>query len=236
MKSLILASVLGLTQVHPTSFHQGYMSPQDLMMSLTQKFEQLPSGNSSVFENELQSMGDINLQTGDPVAEVPGTSFISLWDGKVAAYIQSLFYGNRQVFYGANYQADPEISNRAEKIDDEILIPQVFAPIMSTIDGTIAASKSVNPQSTITRTEVISQVGFPVDPVLQKQLVSNWVQWVLGSDEEILSYGRMQNVDQYRADLLKYLTRPSIGQRNLQAVTTEALKILFKRDEFLLYQ
>lgn len=69
------------------------------------------------------------------------------------------------------------------------------------------------------------------------QIIKDLVFWFLGTDDEILSYGRMQDPNIFREDIKKFLLNkyPYRGTFFSSGIN-EIAKILVKRDEFLLYR
>ena len=225
LKSILV--ILLCSQNASATFRDGYMSPQDLLNSINLKFERTLVGYSCnmLHDQDRSALGDLNLQTGEPLSDTPGTAFISYWDQCIDSYISLITSSSTTSSPDPDMQAGFEYN---AKIVDTKLIPSLYAPVLPVIDQAVLSGVK-------TRGAAMYFVPFPTDPVVQKQLVAHWVRWVLGSDEEILSYGRMQNVDKFRNDLFTYLTRNPSSRSTLLQASKKVLKILFKRDEFLLY-
>ncbi len=211
MKSGFLCLIIFLlttTSAHG-GFRDGYKSPRDLLLSLHMKFEQLRPGHAgdcvNLTRRSRPTLGDQNLLTGDSAVDVPGAAFLNYWNSCIESYL--------------NEMQMPTVPTHEQTESRQRLIRLIFEPLLA--------------ESPDLESHWTSHL-FPSDPALQEKLVRHWVWWALGSDAEIQSYGRMRNPEGFRQDLLKYLRRKG-SPRSLSEVSREAILILLKRDEFLLY-
>lgn len=214
MKALFLFIVAFGFQAE-ASFKNGYRSQHDIIISIYQKFHGLTTGNcqslTTQFDREDRPiLGDQNLQTGEPASNEPGTAFVSWMNQCISRYLDTIYF-----------DSESSKDQKNIRIWNENLIPDLFAPFLAKIDAI-----SVND-----RVSVVRGSSLMHDTKDRERLVAYLVEWALGSDEEILSYGRMNDIDVFRADLVKLLGNEIL----LSSAAKKILPILFKRDEFLLY-
>lgn len=208
---LLLASMHSPAQA---GFKDGYLSPQDMYITLDKKFDGLVVDSTScrVLMNPNRSgLGDSSPFTGEVAVSLPDTAFLSWYQGCLDSYFNYLQY------HVAGTQ-----NSKATAIWKK-MIPS----LASKIDEAVASGK---PPQEFVQTFATSGLS----PETQKQIVRELTEWALGTDEEILSYGLISDMDQFRDDLLKHVTA-ELGTTSLGIFSKSILQILLKRDEFLLY-
>lgn len=191
------------------SFRGGYKSPQDLLISLEEKFGGISGSNcDSLSDTDRAAMGDQNMQTGEPFADEPGAAFVTVWSTCLNNYSYNLFYST---------DTSPELLAKRTQI-----VREMMAPLLAGV-----ADEQV--------LKAMTTVMIPTSEAEREAYIAYLMRWVLGTDEEIQAYGRMTDPKQYRQDLLRHVFPPGVPAYAMEG-TRQAVMILLKRDEFLMYQ
>lgn len=198
------------------AFEEGYLSPQDILLSLNKKFDTLAidAYECQVIGSEhRKALGDINPLTGEVSVALPDTSFLTWYSNCLTSYTN---------FISLTYS---ESQNKQKAVISNLL-SKIFRPLENRI------AQKGGPDGKIE--EVLKQIYFyELSPEEKAAYVDNIVAWALGNDEEILSYGLIQDMDAFRDDILAYANK--MEYRSVMDIGTTLIKILLKRDEFLLY-
>lgn len=226
MKKTLAILLLGLTAVFslqsPAAFQEGYMSPQDIQRALNKKFFGiLIFDKCALIKDEDRSLlGDINSASGDIANTAPGSSFLSWYNDCIATYNSTAFKGQ-----WSSDQPKAKISNE-KKVSDQ-LIPQIVGSALPALD--VVAN-----YPGWTRHMALQSVQFKsLSKSQQEDIIARSVRWILGSDEEILAYKRIQDVNTFRAELLAFALK--LPDSNMAATLSAVFGTLLLRDEFLLY-
>lgn len=199
------------------SFRGGYRSPQDLVISIHHVFAGLRSARCGdmLSPDDRSSLGDNNLQTGEPIVDLPGTPLIRWIDNCVAAMMTELATPPEQ-----------QSSRENAAIIERDFVPHLFAPALSRMSALRAEQSSW--------AEVLTRRTFSeLTAGDRDQVVAHWIELTLGTPDEIEAFGRMRDPAKFHRDLTDYLSRA--GASPFNEIMKRAFSILLKRDEFLLY-
>jgi hypothetical protein len=223
MKSFIAVLLLSvMTSTAHAGFEQGYLSPQDIIRALYNKFDKIMISKyegscqympSSGRGGNRNALGDINPASGEVAVSLPDSSFLSWYNPCLAEYLR----------YASGAYTLSEKDETA-KIDGLTL--KFYRPLVEKIKSTTCAECTIR--------ERARSITFNVFSDEEKKLyIANLVEWALGSDEEIMSYGLITDMHGFRADLLTFANK--FGSSSLSDVNVQLTSILLKRDEFLQY-
>lgn len=176
------------------AFDEGYISAQDLMVSLHEKFGRVKTSTCQVVDDsQRSSLGDPNPITGSVSVTSLNPVFLTWYNSCLSEYLMML-HGSMRT------------DSRAKEVTDEIykaLLPILSGPLANNI-------------------YTLSFTHLGED--MKKAHIENLVRWALGSDEEIASYGYVTNVEEFRKDLLTYATQtPDISVFNATSMVLKLL-------------
>ncbi|KYG66862.1 hypothetical protein AZI86_07455 [Bdellovibrio bacteriovorus] len=193
------------------AFEEGYFSPQDIIWNLYQKFDAIKLDSCQSLPNDLRSaLGDSSALNGEVAVSTPNPAFLTWYTKCISDYLSMV-----------NFNTRPQSEEVFKKLYKAYLNSKQTEVI-----------RKYNPDLPLTSFSYILKFSSLTEND-QKAHVADLVEWALGTDEEILSYGFITDVNQFRADLLGFLLKQS--NQDAKNITELAITILLTRDEFLLY-
>jgi hypothetical protein len=191
------------------AFEEGYFSPQDIIWNLYQKFDGIKLESCQSLPNDLRSaLGDSSALNGEVAVSTPNPAFLTWYTKCIADYLSMVNFNTRPESEGVFKKLYKAYSSQTEEI------------------------RKYNPTLPLTTFAYLLKFSSLTEKD-KKAHVADLVEWALGTDDEILSYGFITDVNQFRADLLDFLAKQP--NQEAKSITELAVKILLTRDEFLLY-
>ena len=209
---LFLLTIVLLPLNSLASFQDGFLSTPDVIKNVYFKFKKISLTDGTlghcqvVSSSEEGSMGYHSPVNGDVSSRQPGVPFLNWHRACVNMYLDKMTY--------------PDVSGQQKKIDQ--LTEEIYFVLWDKINLSNGAKLNEN--------LLRLQIGTLSENLLQDH-VNHVIEWCLGSDDEIIYYGKIYNMAAFKQGLaqeMRHFQTVENGTRNL-------IVKLLARDEFLMY-